>query len=216
MWLTCSSCRIRCPPRQASGSATRYCNHAVFLVISPPRAYLGGVMFWRVMGLAVAAVLLAGCAGQRTGFDYAGVMQKVGPPKAGQARVVVFQEKAGALAATTCDVKLDGKLVGRLVMGAYVYADVPTGQHQLMGTETLFPSESKRDITTQSGRTYFFLARTSERHHALMGATMVGGLSGLLVGSVVTSGADSPGPVDFVALDEAAARTAMAELHLAE
>lgn len=116
----------------------------------------------------------------------------------------------------TCDLKLDGRPVGRLVMGTYVYADVPAGQHQLQGTETLFPGESKRDFTTQSGRTYFFLARTSERHHALMGATMVGGLSGLLVGSVVTSGADSPGPVDFFPLDEAAARATIAELQLAE
>jgi hypothetical protein len=172
-------------------------------------------MFWRGMVLSIVVVLLLGCA-SRTGFDYAGVMQKVGPPRAGQARIVVLQEKASGLTATTCDVKLDDNPVGRLTTGTYVYADRPAGRHQLLATETLFPGESKRDITTESGRTYFFLARTSDRHNAVMGMTMAGGLAGMLVGSAVTSGSDSPGPIDFLPLDEAAARTTIAELQLAE
>jgi len=38
----------------------------------------------------------------------------------------------------------------------------------------------------------------------------------MVAASVVTSGNDSTGPVDFVSLDEAAALTMLAELQLAE
>jgi hypothetical protein len=173
-------------------------------------------MFWRWVVLGIAAVCLSACASQRTGFDYAGVMQKVGPPRPGQTRIVVLEEKASGLSATVCDVKVDGGPMGRLKPGTYVYADRPAGRHQLWASENLFPGESKHDVTTESGRTYFFLARTSDRHNAVMGMTMAGGLAGMLVGSAVTSGSDSPGPIDFVPLDEAAARTTIAELQLAE
>jgi hypothetical protein len=44
----------------------------------------------------------------------------------------------------------------------------------------------------------------------------VGGIAGALVTSGASSGSENPGPVDFVALDEAAARTAIAELQLVD
>ena len=44
----------------------------------------------------------------------------------------------------------------------------------------------------------------------------VGGLAGLAVGTAVTSGDSNPGPIDFVPLEEGAARRAIAELRLAE
>lgn len=112
--------------------------------------------------------------------------------------------------------KLDGGPMGRLKNGTYVYADRPAGQHQLLATESTFPGDSKRDITTESGRTYFFLARVSDRHNSVTGMGMVGGLAGALVASAATSGSENPGPVDFFPLDEAAARTTIAELRLAE
>lgn len=173
-------------------------------------------MFWRGVASAIAAVLLSSCVTERTGFDYAAMLQKVGPPKAGQSRIVVLQEKGNALGATACDVKLDGSPVGRLKTGTYVYADRSAGRHQLLATETMFPGESRRDITTESGRTYFFLARPSERHNAVTGMSLAGGLAGMLVASAATSGSNNPGPIDFFPLDEAAARTALAELQLAE
>ena len=55
-----------------------------------------------------------------------------------------------------------------------------------------------------------------ERHNTVTGAAIVGGLAGMVAASVVTSGNDSTGPVDFVSLDEAAALTMLAELQLAE
>jgi hypothetical protein len=44
----------------------------------------------------------------------------------------------------------------------------------------------------------------------------VGGIAGALVTSGASSGSENPGPVDFVPLDEAAARTAIAELQLVD
>jgi hypothetical protein len=47
----------------------------------------------------------------------------------------------------------------------------------------LFPGETKRDITTESGRTYFFLVRSSERHNAVTGVTRwVGRCGGCVCG----------------------------------
>jgi hypothetical protein len=175
-------------------------------------------MFWRGVMLAVSAALLVGCASQRTGADYAGLVQKVGPPRPGQSRIVVLHEKVAGLglAYCICDMKLDDGPMGRLKPGTYIYADRPAGHHQLLATETMFPGESKRDITAESGRTYFFLVKASDRHNAVTGMTVVAGLAGALVTAAATSGSDSPGPVDFFPLDEAAARTTIAELQLAE
>jgi hypothetical protein len=175
-------------------------------------------MFWRGVVLCVAAGLLLGCASQRTGFDYAGMMQKVGPPRAGQARIVVFEEKASGLglSSSICEVQIDGGPIGRLKPGTYVYADRPAGRHQLLATETLFPGDTRHDLSAEPGRTYFFLARTSARHDALTGLSMMGGLAGAVVGSVATAGSDNPGPIDFLLLDETAARATISEIQLAE
>jgi hypothetical protein len=175
-------------------------------------------MFWRSATLLIVAVLLCSCETAKNGLDYSGMMRKVGPPKPGQSRIVVLQEKTSGLGLSycACDVKLDGSPTSPLKPGTYLYADRPAGRHQLSATETLFPGETKRDITTESGRTYFFLARASERHNTVTGMAVVGGLAGAVVASVATSGSDSSGPVDFFPLDKTAARSTIAELQLAE
>jgi hypothetical protein len=174
-------------------------------------------MFWRGVVLLIAAVLLCGCETERNGLDYSAMTQKVGPPRPGQTRIVVLREKAYAgLADQGWDVKLDGGPMSDLKTGTYVYADRPAGQHQLSATASLFPGLSQQDISAQSGRTYFFLARPSERAKVLGGMSAAGGVAGLLVGAAVTSGNSNPGPLDFFPLDEAAARATVAELRLAE
>jgi hypothetical protein len=175
-------------------------------------------MSWRGVVLSVACFLLAGCVTDGAGFDYAGMIQKVGPPRAGQARIVVLQEKSSGLgyASCACDVKLDGDAIGRLKPGSYLYADRPAGRHQLVATEMMFPGDSKREIAMESGHTHFFLARVSERHSTLTGMTVAGGLAGMLVASAVTSGSENPGPVDFFPLDERTARQTIADLRLSE
>jgi hypothetical protein len=176
-------------------------------------------MFWRGVVLSLAAASLVGCASGRIAADYATVTQKVGPPKAGQARIVLLQEKASGLgyASCACDMKLDGDPMGRLKPGTYLYGDRPAGHHQLLAAETMFPGDSKRDITMESGRTYFFLARVSERHSTFTGMTVAGGgLAGMLVTLAVTSGSENPGPVGLFPLNEPGARATLAELQLPE
>jgi Protein of unknown function (DUF2846) len=176
----------------------------------------GGVMIGRWVAAASAALLVSGCASQKIGTEYALVAQKVGQPKTGQSRIVVLSEKSSGLDAAGCDLQVDGAPVGRLTPGTYVYTDRPAGRHELVATQKLFPGDTKRDVSTESGRTYFFVARNSERARAVTGMAIMGGLAGALVASAATSNSENPGPIDFFPLDEAAARTALAELQLAE
>jgi hypothetical protein len=175
-------------------------------------------MFWRAMVSLAAATMLSGCMSDQVGMDYAAVAQKVGPPRAGQARVVVFQEKRQGLsmALCACDMKLDGEPIGKVIVGTYVYADRPAGRHQLIASESLFPGDTKRDFATESGRTYYFLIRSSQRHDAVTGGALAGGLIGMAAASVVTSGGDNAGPAELFPLDEPTARTTLAELQLAQ
>jgi hypothetical protein len=173
-------------------------------------------MLWRGVVAAVLAALLAGCASDKTGTDYLATSQKIGPPRPGQSRIVVMSEKAMGLGAAVCDVAIDGSAVGKVKAGTYVYADRPAGKHQMVATQTLFPGDTKRDITTESGRTYFFQIKNSERANTVTGFALMGGLAGALVASAATSGKDNPGPVDFIPLDEATAQTTLANLQLAD
>lgn len=174
-------------------------------------------MLRRVVILAGAA-LLSGCVTDGVGSDYATIAQKVGPPKAGQSRVVVLQEKRQGLsmAFCACQIALDGNPIGKVIVGTYVYADRPAGRHQLVATESLFPGESSRDVMTAPGRTYYFLIRSSERHDAVTGGAVVAGLAGMLVTTVATSDKEGQGPAQLIPLDEPTARTALAELELAQ
>jgi Protein of unknown function (DUF2846) len=174
-------------------------------------------MLRRSMMLAGAA-LLSGCVSDGVGNDYATIAQKVGPPRAGQSRIVVFQEKRQGLsmALCACDMKLDGNPIGKVTTGTYVYADRPAGRHRLMASETFFPGDTIRELTTQSGRTYYFLIKSSERHDAVAGGGAVAGLAGMLVATVATSEKDNQGPAELLALDESSAKTALAELEPAQ
>ncbi len=174
------------------------------------------VALLRSIFMLIVATLLTGCVTARTGFDYAAVMQKVGPPASGQSRIVFISEKALGLSAATCDLQVNGVATSQLTAGTYVYIDGPAGRHQIVATQTLFPGETKREITTAPGRTYFFVARNSERNKAITGVAIMGGLAGALVASAATAGSENPGPVDLLPLDEAAARTTLAELQLAK
>jgi hypothetical protein len=75
-------------PKAADAVATVWC-----FLLGTPVGNWGGVMYWRGAVLSLAAVSLLGCASERTGADYAAMTQKVGPPRAGQARIVVLREK---------------------------------------------------------------------------------------------------------------------------
>ena len=173
-------------------------------------------MFRRVALLLATAGLLSGCV--TAGADFASVVQKIGPPKPGHSRVVVLQAKRQglSLAVCACDMKLDGEAIGKVTYGTYAYADRPAGRHQLTATEALFPGETKHDFATVPGRTYYFLVKSSERHDVVTGGAIVGGIVGVVATAMVTSSKENDGPADLLALDEAAAKTTLAELKLAQ
>ena len=175
-------------------------------------------MSWRGTALPlILAGLLSGCVSDKAGLDFASVAQKVGPPKPGQSRVVVLQEKpSGLVEYCACDMKLDGAPIGMSKAGTYIYADRPAGRHTLTATELLFPGETTREVTTAPGRTYFFLAKSGQRHNTVNNITLIGGLAGAAIASVATAGSENPGPVDLFPLDEGAARTILAGLQLSE
>jgi hypothetical protein len=167
-----------------------------------------------VVLLAISAIVLSGCVSDGVGTDFASVAQKIGPPRAGQSRIVVFQAKREGLsmALCGCDVAIDGSPIGRVTVGKYVYTDRPAGRHQLVVTESMFPGETKLETATVPGRTYYFLVRTSERHDAVTGGAVVAGLAGMLVTTVVTADKEGQGPAQLIPLDESVARTALVEL----
>ena len=174
-------------------------------------------MIWRVVVLSIVAVMISGCATERNGADFASMSRKVGPPKAGQGRVVVFREKGFAgIVDEGWDVKLDGEPMSDLKTGTYAYADRPAGRHQLSSTAALFPGVTQHDVAVAPGRTYFFLAKLSDRARSLNAASAAGGLTGLVVASAVTSGDSNPGPLDFFPMEETAARAAISDLRLAQ
>lgn len=178
----------------------------------------GRVMFGRWTGPCVAALLLSGCMTDNAGTDYAATPQSFGQPPAGKSRIVLLapQKKGLLFQGTVCDVTLDGAAVGTLKIGNYIHFDAPAGHHQLRATQTLFPAETKTDITIQAGRIHFFIVQASQRSKALAAGAVVGGVAGALIASGASSGSDNPGPVEFVPLDEAAARNAIQELQLTE
>jgi hypothetical protein len=175
-------------------------------------------MLGRGIALLSGALLLSGCMTAKVGTDYAAISQKVGPPKPGKSRVVVSSAKARRPIHGPLRLRREGGWQSdrQVLVGTYAYADVPAGPHQVTATEVLFPGETKRDFTTAQGRTYFFLVKSSARHDAVTGTTIVAGLAGAVVASVVTSGSDNTGPADLIPLDEPTARTTLAELQLAD
>ena len=169
-------------------------------------------MVWRVVVLFVMAVVMAGCASDGAGPDFATLSGKLGPPRAGQARLVLLRESSIQLG--SYDVKLDGTAIPGLKSVTYVYADVAAGSHQLTADEILFPGTTQHPIAMQPGRTYFVLVKRSQKSNALMVMGAVGGLTGWAIGALATSKSENPGPLDFMPMDSAAAKSTMAELKL--
>ena len=173
--------------------------------------------YLRVFVLLIAGILLSACQTTVTGTEYAVISQRVGPPKAGHARIVIMAEKdPGYAEGGVADIKVDGVEAGDVVPGKYLYIDRPAGRSEILATQTLFPGETRRTVATVAGRTYFFVARASDRSKAMVGMTVVGGLAGALATTLVTAGVENPGPVDLLPLEDGAARTTLAELQLSK
>jgi hypothetical protein len=174
-------------------------------------------MFLRGMVLAAVAVLISGCVTERSGADYPSLSQRIGTPRPGQARIVVFREKGYAgIADEGWDVKLDGTPLRPLKTGTFIYTERPAGHHDLSASMQLFSGDTHVDVAAETGRTYFFLARPSDKAKTLYAMSAAGGIAGLVVGAAVTSNNKNPGPLDFFPMDDASARDMMNDLRVSD
>jgi hypothetical protein len=173
---------------------------------------------WRVAIALLATALLAACAGPtRTGLTLDELAHKMGGPKAGKARVVVFREKGfPGIFDSGWEARLDGIAMGDLKTGTFVYRDPPAGSHELTFERAGdFSRASHQTVVAASGRTYVYRLELNEKGRivAAMGANA--GLAGLFVSSAVAAAKDDRGFFDFILLEGDAARISMEDLHLA-
>ena len=162
--------------------------------------------------------MLAACSGPaRTGATFDGLTKSVGTPKPGQARVVVLRDKGfGGIFDAGWQVRLDGNPMGEIKTGTFAYRDVSSGAHKLTFSRPGdFARESHNTFTAAAGHTYFFRLEMNEKGRWIQ-ASSSAGLAGLFISSAVSHGADERGLFDFTPLDEATARTIIAELKLVE
>jgi Protein of unknown function (DUF2846) len=170
--------------------------------------------FWRLPLALVVVAAFAGCAPMRSGAT----LDAIAPLKPGLARVYVLRDRAfGGIFDTGWQAYLDEAPMGDLKTGTFVYVDRPPGQHRLYFARPgdLFRA-SQQEISVLPGRTYYFRLDMNEKGQWISSSGAVAGLTGMLVSSAISAGADERGLFDFTPLNEAAAQTAMAELRLAQ
>jgi hypothetical protein len=167
----------------------------------------------RLMMSLLAAAVVSGCA--REGATLASVAQTMGPPKAGQARVVVFRPPGfGGLFDFEWPVWLDDRPLGKIKTGTFAYVDRPGGRHRLSSIAPNFPVPSRFDFDAVPGRTYVFRIELNDKGR-MIAAGSAAGVAGLLVTAAVGQTSDDRGTYDFVLVDEATASQVLAELRLA-
>jgi hypothetical protein len=165
--------------------------------------------------LLLLAAALCGCVTTAsTGPSLSELARSVGPPKAGQARIVVFRDKGvgGLVGGVGWDVNLDGQPMGSVKFGTFVYRDRPGGRHQLELLFDPFPRPSRHAFDAVPGRTYVFRMELNDRGKTLHASGAVAGLAGFLVAGAISAASDDRGSYDFVPVDSAA----LADIGLAE
>jgi hypothetical protein len=171
----------------------------------------------RLTFLCLAAGLVFGCAATRSGTSFMSITQNVGPPKAGQSRIVLLRNKGySGIVDAGWPVELDGAPFASLKTGTFAYADRPAGRHQLSLISSDFPRPSRHDVATAPGRTYFFRVEQNEKGRMIAAGSTSAGLAGLLVTSAMSAAADDRGTFDFVPLDEGVARQTLSDLALSD
>jgi hypothetical protein len=107
--------------------------------------------------------------------------------------------------------------MGDLKTGTFVYRDLPVGSHKLFFARPLeLFRGSQQEFSAAPGRTYFFRLDMNDKGKWIAASGVIAGVAGIVASSAVSAAADERGLFDFTPLDEAAAKAAMAELHLAE
>ncbi|MBV9008825.1 MAG: DUF2846 domain-containing protein [Verrucomicrobia bacterium] len=104
--------------------------------------------------LTVSAAVLCfggGCASVPKASSTEDLQAKTFQTKPGVANLYVYREPGLLLgAAVGWDVNLDGRTLGLLTIGTYIFSEVQPGQHTLSRLQTVKP------IRLEAGRNYFF------------------------------------------------------------
>jgi hypothetical protein len=169
---------------------------------------------WHLPLVLTVAAAVAGCAPMRSGAT----LDAIAPLKPGLARVFVLRDRAfGDIFDTGWQAYLDENPMGNLKTGTFVYVDRPAGSHRLYFARPgdLFRA-SQQEISVLPGHTYYFRLDMNEKGKWISSSGAVAGLTGMLVSSAISAGADERGLFDFAPLNEAPAQAAMAELRLAQ
>lgn len=171
----------------------------------------------RLMLSLLAAAMVSGCATARDGATLASVAQTMGPPKAGQARIVVYRPPGhSGLFDVAWAIRLDDRALGKIKTGTFAHVDRPAGRHQLSFISSDFPLPSRFDFDAVAGRTHVFRIEQNDKGRMIAAGSQVAGLAGLLITSAVGQASDDRGTFDFVPIDEATGRQILAELRLAQ
>src|SRR5689334_12816555 len=166
----------------------------------------------RTSAMLLALLWLSACA-TPNGPSIEAFAKANGPPKAGQARVIVYREPLYSFQAwdRTYPVMLDGQPMGKLTAGTFVSLDRNAGRHQLSLDVWDLPGVTRVEFDAAAGRTHYFVVRLSDRGKVITAGSIFGGLSGYALAAVATSG-DDKGGMDLIAVDEPTAKKALAEL----
>ena len=106
---------------------------------------------------------------QRDGLDYSAIARKVGPPKAGHARIVVLREKGfGGMSMGRGTFSSMERRSPALRSAPSPSPIVQHGKHELTATEAAFPGVTRHEITAQSGQTISSWRGQVKRKNAMM------------------------------------------------
>jgi len=117
----------------------------------------------RIKSRVVAIALVVGwvgCAGLAAQAKPAGPVTQAKPKEARLARLYFLREKGifgamGGLAASS-EIKIDGKPVGKLEMGAFFVVDRPPGVHTIASHTTMSMADYDVEVQIDAGQTYYF------------------------------------------------------------
>jgi outer membrane murein-binding lipoprotein Lpp len=169
----------------------------------------------RLTVVLIAAVTLSatlsGCVSSGQSGPPMASLKTIGPPPAGQARIIVMRPEKGfyGWGDRALPVKIDGEPVGELLTGQYLSVDRRPGRHQISAELWDHPGTSRHDVNAAAGRVYYFAARVKQKVNDVHAAAAFGGLVGYAIVAAATD--DNSGPIALTPMSEAEARRAIAE-----
>jgi len=129
--------------------------------------------------------------------------EPLGPPSAGKARIVVFRpDSLGGSIGRSWPVQLDGKALGDVKAGSFIYDDRAPGRHVLSLEMFDFPGVSRQGINIAAGSTYYFRVKLKDKSEKTLSAGASGGILGWAVAAGAAGKAEPDGVFEFVVISD--------------